>query len=328
MTVLITGGTGFVGSHVCRQLMARGHAVRLLVRNPEKAKSYYKSLEETIPELSKGDISDRASVESAIEGCEAVVHAAAATPMQIDSVEKLFAVNVGGTRNVVDCAINAGVRHIVCLSSITAIFNTEGNKVNADAEPVPSRMPYGQSKVETEYYLRQLQSQGQPIAIVYPGGIIGPEDPGTSDALKALQYRIKNGFRIFGEGGMQHVDVRDLATFICILLEKEERGRFLIPGVYVKWRALADIVEKAYGLPLKRIEAQGWKLRLIGRLVDLVRLFKKVDTPVSAETMRYATLWPNIANAPEILENGITLRPVEETFSDTIDWAKKHDLFS
>lgn len=316
MKVLLTGGTGFVGSHVCRQLLSAGHEVRLLVRSTAKAAQLF----QPAPELWEGDITDLAAVKGAVADCDAVVHAAAATPMQIDSREALFAVNVGGVKHVVEAALSAGISNIVCVSSITAIFDTDGAKVTADAAPTPSNMPYGQSKVEAEYFLRAQQEAGAPIAIVYPGGIVGPDDPGFSDALKALKHRVENGFRIFGDGGMQHVDVRDLAAFIAALAVDGDAGRYLLPGVYRRWDELADILEEVSGCRLQRIPAQGWKLRLIGRLIDIVRKFKPVDTPISAETMRYATLWPNIANTDELGRRGLALRDPRETFADTMAW--------
>lgn len=324
MKILLTGGTGFVGSHVCRQLMAGGHDVRLLVRSRAKAEQLF----ECTPHVSEGDITDPGTVVDAMAGCEAVVHAAAATPMQIESEEALFAVNVGGVKNVVEAALAQGVARIVCVSSITAIFNVDASKVTANAAPTPSRMPYGQSKVAAEYYLREKQGAGAPIAIVYPGGIIGPADPGCSDALKALKYRVDSGFRIFGDGGMQHVDVRDLAAFIIALAVEGGSGRFLLPGVYRRWDELADIVEEVSGCSLQRIPAQGWKLRLVGRLIDIVRKFKPVDTPISAETMRYATQWPNIANTDELARRGLTLRDPRETFADTMGWMVAAGLLS
>lgn len=320
MRVLITGGTGFVGSHVCRQLMAAGHAVRLLVRNRDKAQAYYQRLGEGVPELVEGDVTDVASVDAALTGCETVVHAAAGTPMQMGSVEQLFAVNVGGVKNVVGSALLQGIGRIVCISSITAIFNEDASKVTADAPPAPSRLPYGQSKVEAEIYLRGLQAQGAPIAIVYPGGVIGPDDPGFSDSCKALKHRIENGFRIFGDGGMQFIDVRDLAALVCSLVTTGGAGRFLLPGVYSRWTQQADLIEAVSGCTLQRIPAQGWKLRLVGRVMDVMRMFKTVDSPISAETMRYATLWPNIRNTEELARRDLKLRAARETFADTISW--------
>ena len=149
---------------------------------------------------------------------------------------------------------------------------------------------------------------------------MGPDDPSLSDSMRALQHRIQNGFRIFGDGGMQQVDVRDLAAFISSLAVEGGSGRFLVPGVYLTWTELADIVEQVSSAELERIPAQGWKLRLVGRLVDVVRRFRTVDSPISAETMRYATLWPCIENTAELAARGITLRDPRQTFGDSIAW--------
>jgi nucleoside-diphosphate-sugar epimerase len=320
MRVLVTGGTGLVGSHACRAMMAAGHAVRLLVRSPDKATNFYGSEGESLPELIQGDVTDPAAVERALTDCDALVHAAAATPMQIDSVARLFEVNVRGVKNVVGAALEQGIERIVYVSSITAIFNTDGSRVTPESPPTPSRMPYGQSKVEAEQYLRKLQADGAPIAILYPGGILGPDDPGFSDSCKAIKHRIENGFRIFGDGGMQYIDVRDLAALIRSIVEEGGSGPFLVPGVFSTWVEQADIIESVSGCRLKRIPAQGWKLRLVGRAVDLLRRFRAVDTPISAETMRYATLWPEIQNSDELDARGLALRPLRETLDDTLRW--------
>lgn len=320
MRILVTGGTGFVGSHVSRQLLAKGHVVRLLVRDPDKASAFYHQFDQGMPELFQGDVTDIASVNKAMDACDAVVHAAAGTPISVPSKEQLFAVNIGGTENVIGAAVAAGIKSIVYVSSVTAIFNTDASRVTADAPVVSSTMPYGQSKVAAEQYVRSLQAQGAPIATVYPGGIIGPDDPGFSDAFKALHHRINNGFRIFGDGGMQHIDVRDLARFMVSLLEDGGTGRFLLPGPYCRWSELADIIERVSGARLQRIAASGWKLRLIGRLLDIVRLFKTVDSPITAEMMRYATLWPKIDNSEELARRGIVLRATDETFADSLQW--------
>ncbi len=320
MRVLITGGTGLVGSHVCRALSAQGYEVRLLVRNAENASQFYSRFSIKQPELFQGDLTDSSAVEKSLLGCEAVVHAAASTPLQAGSNDALFAVNVGGVKNVVEAASALGLQHIICISSITAIFNEDGNKVTSDSPPVRSSMPYGQSKVEAELYLRKCQAQGMPIAILYPGGIIGPDAPALSDSCKAIKHRIEQGFRIFGEGGMQYIDVRDLAAFVNSLLSDGGHGRFLLPGVFSTWVEQANVIEQVSGATLNRIDAQGWKLRLMGRLFDVVRRFKNIDSPISAETMRYATLWPRIANSEEFERRGFKYREVGESFDDTLRW--------
>jgi nucleoside-diphosphate-sugar epimerase len=304
-------------------LRSQGHDVRVLVRNPDKAQNVYQALGEDVPELCQGDITVKASVEAAVRDCEAVVHAAAGTPMKDASAEQLFAINVGGTRNVVDAALEQGVERIVCISSITAIFDPDGSKVTPQAPPKASRLPYGQSKMEAELYLRQRQLEGAPIAILYPGGVLGPDDPGFSDSCKAIKYRIDNGFRIFGDGGMQFVDVRDLASFACSLVEHGGSGRFLIPGVYSSWVEQADMIEAVAGCQLERIPAKGWKLRLVGRVMDFARRFRTIDSPISHETMCYATQWPRISNTDELEKRGLSLRSARESFDDTLYWMVK-----
>jgi dihydroflavonol-4-reductase len=110
---------------------------------------------------------------------------------------------------------------------------------------------------------------------------------------------------------------------VCSLAIGGGRGRFLLPGVYSKWTEQADIIEAVSGCQLQRIPAQGWKLRLIGRITDLIRHFKVVATPISAETMRYATLWPKIKNTDELAQSGLRLRSARETFTDSLQWMVK-----
>jgi dihydroflavonol-4-reductase len=318
--VLVTGGTGFVGSHVCRCLLARGHDVRLLVRNVDKARAIFADLEKCGPELVAGDVTELSSARTALAGCTALVHAAATTPLQAGSVEQLYAVNVGGTKNLVGAALDLGIERIVSISSITAIFNPDASKVTAEAALADSKLPYGQSKVESERYLRALQAGGAALAIVYPGGILGPDDPGFSDSCRAIKHRVEQGFRIFDDGGMQYIDVRDLAAFVGSLVIDGGTGRYLTPGVFSTWTQQADIIEAVSGCELKRIPARGWKLRALGRLMDIVRLLKPLESPISAETMRYATLWPCIPNTAELGARGLPLRDPRETFNDTLRW--------
>ncbi|MFT4517764.1 MAG: dihydroflavonol-4-reductase [Halioglobus sp.] len=320
MQVMVTGGTGFVGSHVTRQLQSAGHEVVLLVRDEDKARQTFTKLNLVLPTLVKGDVTDVASIERALQGCDAVVHAAAGTPINAGDTTVLYETNVHGTRNVIDGAIEAGIAKIVYISSITAIFNTDASKVNEQSPLTPSTMAYGNSKVEAERYLRELQDGGVPISIIYPGGIIGPDDPGLSDTFKALIHRFNEGFRIT-EGGMQHVDVRDLTAFVCALLQREgSAGRFLLPGPFLPWSDLADLLEDVSGFPLKKVQAKGWVFRAVGRYYDFKRRFTEVDSPISAETMRYSTLWPNVASSSKFKALGLSYRDPRHTFADSLRW--------
>lgn len=321
MRVLVTGGTGFVGFHVASALKARGHEVVLLVRSAEKAQALYQRHGLSMDRLVCGSITDPAAVREALQGCQGVVHAAAITPLQAASEAELVATNVDGVRNVIGTALDLGINAAVFVSSITAIFNTDPSRMSADAPVARSKHAYGRSKAQAEEYVRQLQAQGKSVKTVYPGGIIGPDDPGRSATLMSLLYRMTQGFRITS-GGTQQIDVRDLACFIVALLEKQDGqpGRYLTAGHYMTWSEFADLLDSISGTPLPRSEIAGWKLRLVGTFYDIKRLFKPDPSPISAETMRYATQWPAVRNAAEFDALGVSLRSPRETFTDTLRW--------
>lgn len=321
MRVLVTGSTGFVGFHVLRALQSKGHTVSVLVRSAEKAQQLFAKYGIAVDRIIVGSIADAAVVRDALQGCDAVVHAAAVTPMQVASEKELWATNVDGVKNVIGLACEAGIANGIFVSSITAIFNTNPARMSADAPIAKSKHLYGQSKAQAEQFVRALQAQGKGVKTVYPGGIIGPDDPGKSATLMSLLYRMTQGFRITS-GGTQQIDVRDLAAFIVALLEKNDGkpARYLTAGHYMAWEEFADLLDEVSGRKLPRSAVAGWKLRLFGRITDIKRLFKPDPSPISAETMRYATQWPCIKNTDEIQRLGIVLREPRETFSDTLRW--------
>ena len=321
MKVLVTGGTGFVGSHVVRHLLSHEHEVRLFVRNREKAEKLFAAHGLLISDIVVGDLSDKYFVSKALIDCNAVVHAAAVTPMQGASNEELFKTNVKGVKAVMDAACEQHIEKIIYVSSVTAIFQPNAVNLNADSPIISSRHPYGQSKAAAETYIRQLQLDGKPIKSVYPGGVIGPDDPGRSATVMSLWYRITHGFKITS-GGTQQIDVRDLAAIIVSLLELKEGkgGRYITAGHYLTWPKLAALLEDIMGRPLNKQNISGWFLRLVGVYYDAKRVFVKIDSPISAETMRYATQWPRIENDPVIKQSGMTLRSPRQTYTDTLRW--------
>ena len=245
MRVLVTGSTGFVGFHVLRALQSKGHTVSVLVRSAEKAQQLFEKYGIAVDKIIVGSIADAAVVRDALQGCDAVVHAAAVTPLQEASEKELLATNIDGVKNVIGAACALGINNNIFVSSITAIFNTNPTRMSADAPIAKSKHLYGQSKAQAESYVRDLQAQGKGVKTVYPGGIIGPDDPGRSATLMSLLYRMTQGFRITS-GGTQQIDVRDLAAFIVALLEKNDGkpARYLTAGHYMSWEDFADLLDE------------------------------------------------------------------------------------
>ena len=189
MRVLVTGATGFVGSHAAKALQDAGHTVRALVRTPAKLETVTARVGVDLASLETvdGDIADAAAVLAAIEGCDAVVHAAAVVGTDPSSEAAIEASNFAGALNVLGSAADAGCDPIVHVSSTAALFPFSTDPVTGDHPVGNSRMPYARSKADSERLARRLQDSGHGVVIVYPGGVFGPGDYGESTQFKPLK---------------------------------------------------------------------------------------------------------------------------------------------
>src|SRR5207248_1793049 len=235
--VLLTGASGFVGSYTVPALLERGHDIRLLLRNVDKARDVLgrRGVELSSVDVVTGDMTDAAAVERAAAGCDATIHTAAAIGMTGRSGDSVLDVNTTGARNVVDATRAAGHDPIVHVSSVAIFVPPHGPVISADSPLAHPRTEYGRSKVETERDLRSLQDEGVPITIVYPGGVIGPDQPTLDATLEGIV-----GARTMGwprtSGGVCLVDVRDLAAVLAAAVEPG-RGprRLMLGGPFYTW---------------------------------------------------------------------------------------------
>jgi nucleoside-diphosphate-sugar epimerase len=315
MRVLVTGATGFIGSHTARALLAEGHRVRLLVRSEAKARAICG--DDPRVELAPGDMSDAEAVARAFRGCDAALHAAASVSLDPRENERLLRENVAGTRNVVGGAAERDVP-VLYVSSLSVVFDPRGPDPGGDLPLTLSRSGYARSKQLAERTVRSLQEQGARIAIVYPNGVIGPDDPGWSEANRALKGFLRTTLRT--SGGVGILDVRDLATFQARVLGERLRGRYPVGGRFFSWDELVSAVEPLLGRPIARMRAPGFALRAAGSAIDLVRRVRPVASIISREAMEYATRMRPLPNAPELGKLGVALRAPQQTFEDTLRW--------
>lgn len=313
-TVLVTGATGFVGWHTARRLRAAGHRVRVLVRDAAKARRCLAPLGIDAADRVVGDMKDAGAVAAAIAGCDAVVHAAAA--VSVTSLAS-FDDNAQGTRRVMTEACERSCQAVIFVSSLTAIFDPRGGRVTADAPLVRSTTRYGRSKAASDRIARELQQAGAPIAIVYPSGVIGPDDPGLSESVRAYRGFVRETIRA---GATQFVDARDLAELHRQLLERRRCGRFVAAGHYFSWDALTALLEEISGATIRRIAAPGWLLRAGASLADRVSRLSGRSFPITREGIEIATRWRRVEDSPAIAELGVVWRDPRETLEDLLRW--------
>lgn len=321
MHVLVTGGTGLIGSYAAVALRSAGHDVRLLVRSPGKVPTVFAPHEVEFDDIVTGDITDRASVEAAIDGCDAVVHAAAVTSVERRRAQEVLATNEAGVRNVVGSAVEAGLDPVVYTSSVGALFPPDTAVVGPDTAVATPKNAYGASKAASEHFVRALQSDDHPVTILYPGGVWGPNDPNMGPNLSAVVTNYEAGTPIVKGSGWSVVDVRDLADLVVATMAADQGpGRYVLGGHNPDTDRMNRELTAAGGRKVRRIPMPGAVLRGIGRVNDAVMRVLPLDLSITGEGMQYLTRWPGSDDSAALALMGRPLRPLRETVEDSVRW--------
>lgn len=323
LNVMVTGATGFVGLHSTCVLRSAGHHVRALVRSPDKAERVFGSAGIVDVAIVRGDITDERSVGEALEGCDAVVHSAAMVSVLARDSTRVRETNLRGVELVVGGALERGVERVVHVSSMTALFRPNAGRIDERSPLGVASSGYGASKIECEKYVRDLQEAGAPIQVTYPGAVIGPDDPGLSEAVAGLKAMVENRFVSITTSGMQLIDVRDVAEAHRRLLERGgPPDRFLMGGHYLTWSELADALEEVTGRRFLRLPVPAVGVRIFGTLVDLLSRFTPIAAPITLEAADYATDWA-VSDDRHLKETlDLEYRDVRVSLRDTIDWLR------
>jgi nucleoside-diphosphate-sugar epimerase len=323
MRILVTGGTGFIGSFATSALTEAGHDVRLLARDPAKADRVFANHPAGPAEVVRGDVTDAASVQAALAGVDGVLHAAAVVAVSRKRAAEVLATNATGTRHVVGGAVDAGVGRIVHTSSVSALFTPQRPRVTPDTPVADPDSAYGKSKAEADLYVRGLQDGGAPITIVYPGGVLGPHDPnptlGAGHGAVVTNY--KSGTPIIKGGGWSIVDVRDVADlYVACFGPEPVPPRLVLGGRTLDTDVLNRTLAEVAGRKVRRLPMPAGMLRGVGRVNDLLMRIFPVDFALTGEGMDYLTRWEPSDDALALEVLGHPLRPTSETLADTARW--------
>lgn len=318
MKVLVTGATGFIGYHTSRSLLAAGHEPIALVRDPAKAARILGPLGIGADRLVHGDMTDESAVSQALGRCEAVVHAAATVAIGSGDPDAMLRSNVRGTELVVGGAVERRLAFVVYVSSLAALFDPRRPNIDLESPIATSTSPYGRSKAACERIAQRLLADGASLAIVYPGGVIGPDDPGMSESV--YSYRGFTRQILAADGGVCQIDVRDLGELLTRVLDRGVSGRVLAPGHYLTWRELGRVLEEVTGAMPQKIRLPAVVLRGLARIADVVNGLRGTTSQFSREGITIATKLPRTENSADLDLLGIELRPPEATLEDMYRW--------
>jgi len=317
MKVLVTGGTGFVGSHIVRALLASGHEVRLLARSPSRV-----SLQGV--EVAEGEVTDATAVGKAVAGCDAVLHAASVYSLQWKKHAEMRRVNVAGTRLVLEAGLAAGCNPVVHVSSLVALLGgtPRGGVISAES-PVGNPMGvYAKTKRDSELVARELQAKRHPVIITYPGSVWGPQDPYLGES-SVMALQMARGFvPLTTTGGFSLVDVRDVAAVHAGLMHPHDGPkRYPALGRYVRHCDLQRMVCEAAGV--RRLNLPLPTLLVMANLPFFQLLGAAGLHWANSAEGAYITWRDNRAdNGVSERELGVNFRPVQDTVRDTVTWLK------
>lgn len=312
---LVTGGAGFVGSHVVRALAERGDELRLTIRESTDQAG----LEGLDYETVKCDITDRRAVRRALKGVDRVFHIAGLVSLRPRDAEMLYRVNVEATRTVLEECARAEVDRVVHTSSIAAVGPApEGG--TADEKQVYSGadlgIAYVTSKHEGEVEALRVAARGLAVVCVNPAYVLGPGDIYLSSTQLVRRFLLGR-IPAYVDGGLNVVDVRDVAAGHLLADEKGTPGERYILGNrnYTIARLFADL-GRISGIDPPALRLPG---AVALRLAELAE--RGPGRPiVHLDEVKSALCWWTYRNTKAKRELGWTTRPHEDTLEATVNW--------
>jgi nucleoside-diphosphate-sugar epimerase len=319
--VFLTGGTGFIGGEVARQLRARGDDVVCLARSPEKAEK----LTALGCQIVGGDLGDAEAIHSGMSGCDAVVHAAAMYEVGIPAKQRpgMYEANVRGTERVLRTALEERIPRIVYVSTVGVFGNTHHEVVD-EAYEHPGReftSYYEETKLGAHRIAkRMIANEGLPCVIVQPGGVYGPGD--TSQVADLLEQFLGGKMPLipFPELGICLSHVADIAGGILLALDKGELGEtYVLSGPVTTMREAVETVAALTGrkvpkhaLPTPLMKAMTPIGPLVGKLMGQPPNLRELISSADG-----VTFWASHEKASR--ELGYSPRGMEEGLRQTLE---------
>jgi dihydroflavonol-4-reductase len=323
LKALVTGGTGFVGSHIVRVLNEAGHSARVLHRKSSKLDA----LEGLTYESALGDILDDAALREACAGCDWVFHVAAVADYWRADKAKMYEANVEGTRKVLAAARDAGVKRVVFTSSAAAIGNID-NIHPADEHTTfnlpPESWPYGHSKMLAEAVAQEAVQAGQEVVITNPVIIIGPGDLNMISGSYITQVKRFGWLVPITSGSCAVIDVRDVARMHLAAAEHGRNGeRYILGSVNYSYKEWFGMIADVVGTRHPFIVVPNFLLPIGAMIISLVRRLG-INTPIDSDQIRLGAYHMNFNPAKGWAELGKPQIDMRQSIRDTYDWYRAH----
>jgi dihydroflavonol-4-reductase len=321
MKCFVTGATGFLGSHVARQLLKQGAELRLLVRPTSRTDNI-----DGLPlERVIGDLRDVASLKRGMDGCEYVFHVAADYRLWSVNGQELYDSNVDGTRNILQAARESGARRVVYTSSVATMgFGDNGRMTNESTPVTLANMigDYKRSKFMAEQLVRRAARGGQDVVVVNPTTPIGERDIKPTPTGRIVVDFLKRKFPAYVDTGLNLVDVIDCAEGHLLAMEKGVPGeRYILGGENLTLKQILDKLAAITGLPSPSIRMP-YAVAYATGVVDTIVTGKmrQREPRVTLDSVRMGRKKMFVTSAKAERELGWNPAPVDAALRRAVDW--------
>jgi dihydroflavonol-4-reductase len=327
MKCFITGASGFIGSNLVHELVARGHRVKALLRSNADERGLTGATFNRVI----GDILDRKLLEREIEGCDWCFHVAASYHLWLRNYAPMYEVNVEGTRNVLEAAAKVGCRKIVYTSTVGCIGLPK--MVNGKLTPTDEMETISDDQLSSDYKRSKwraenvavalVRKKGLPIIIVNPSAPVGPRDVKPTPTGQVIVDFLNRKLPAYLDTGLNWVHVRDVAVGHILAAEKGNFGeRYILGNAEGNWTMQETLLalEEITGIRAPKIKIPYWVAYRAAELNEYISFFtgKPPRAPLAGVRMARYKMWFNPQKAIHFL--GLPQTPPRQALADAVEW--------
>jgi dihydroflavonol-4-reductase len=320
MKTLVTGATGFLGSHVARALAGRGENVRVLVR----PSSDLRTLDGLDAERFQGDLRDRASLDRALDGVQRVFHVAADYRLWARDPREIYESNVTGTQNLLDASRRAGIEKFIHTSTVATIaVPREGSLPNEKTQSSVDEMigHYKRSKFKAEQCAMRAAEAGLPVVIVNPTTPVGPGDWKPTPTGRIIVDFLNGRIPGYVDTGLNFVPVEDCARGHLLAAERGRIGeRYILGGRNLTLKQMLDILSSVSGRPAPRWKFPHVLAYAAGYMDTAVSRLRGREPRIPLEGVRMARHNMFVDASKAGLELGFAPGPIEAALERAVAW--------
>lgn len=321
--IIITGAAGLVGNVLTRRLAHEGHEIRAIVTPTDNLSS----IEDLDIEILVGDVRDLTFLKEAFTGATYVYHLAGIVSITSGEQDLIYDVNIGGTQNVIDACIYSNVNRLIYMSSVHALVEQpQGSLINELTPIDPEKVigDYAKSKATATLAVLASVKKGLDAVIVYPSGILGPDNYSVSNMGQLLIDYSKGRIPILIDGTYDFVDVRDVVTGTIAASKIGSAGdTYVLSGYQITIKQLFDVLTYLTGQKKPKIFFPNWLLKAFIPLANFIA--KRSDKMPTLTSYALYSLASNSLFSHERATRELDFYPrhIAITIEDTVNWFKK-----